>query len=95
MDVVKEVLDLGLGVLALSREKAEKLAAELSKKGKSQRKKSQAMINDFLKEGKEKQKELEKGLSRLIDDTLSRMDIATKGDIKRLENQIKKIKSRK
>jgi polyhydroxyalkanoate synthesis regulator phasin len=95
MDIVKEVMDLGLGVLALSREKAEKVAKDLAKKGKITRKESQVLINEFIKKGKIEEKNLEKTLSRLISGTFSKIDFATKDDIRRLESQIRKIKTHK
>jgi polyhydroxyalkanoate synthesis regulator phasin len=95
MDIVKEVLDLGLGVLALSKEKAEKLAKELAKKGKLTRKESEVLIKEFIKKGQTQEKNLERTLSRMISGTFSKIDFATKDDIRKLEAQIRKIKSHK
>jgi polyhydroxyalkanoate synthesis regulator phasin len=92
MDIAREIMDLGLGVLALSREKAGTVLNDLSKKGKFTRKQSQALIKEFVKRGQKEEKEMEIKLSKLIHGTISKFEFATKDDIRRLERQISKKK---
>jgi len=95
MDIVKEIMDLGLGVLAISKEKAGTILNDLSKKGKLTRKQSKALLQEFVKKGRKEEKELEMKLSKLMHGTLSKFDFATKDDIRRLERQIKAKKKSK
>jgi polyhydroxyalkanoate synthesis regulator phasin len=95
MDIAREIMDLGLGVLALSREKAGTVLNDLSKKGKLSRKQSQALIKEFVKKGQAEEKDLEKKLSKLMHGTLSKFEFATKEDIRRLERRISKQKADK
>jgi polyhydroxyalkanoate synthesis regulator phasin len=94
MNILKDALDLGLGAVVLTKEKADKIARELVKKGRLQEKERKGLVDDLIKRGKEEEKCLEKKLANMINSAFSSMDIASKSDIARLEKEIKKIASR-
>ncbi len=95
MDLLKEMVSLGMGVIVLTREKAEKAVNELVKQGKLKRKEGKDLIEELIKKGSKEAKGLESGFSKMLSSALSKLDIASKKDIRRLENEIEKIKSRK
>lgn len=92
MDIIKEMMDLGLGAVLLTEKKAKKLVNELIKKGKLKQKEGKNLMDELIKKGKAEGKDFERRLAQIISAKLSKLDIATKADIRRLENEIKKIK---
>jgi len=95
MGIVKEVMDLGLGIMVLTREKTEKIVDELVKRGKLKKNEGKGLVEELIKRGRAEQKDFEKRLSKIISQAYSKLDIATKDDVKKLEKEIKKIKARK
>ncbi len=95
MDIIKEVMDLGMGIFVISKKKADKIVKELVKQGKVKQEEAKDLIEELVKRGKAEQKDFEKKISKITSQTLSKLNIATKTDIKRLEGQIRKARSHK
>lgn len=95
MDVIKEIVDLGMGILTLTQEKAEKIVGELVKKGKIREKESKVLIRALVKKGKIQSEHLKAEVSKITKGVVSGLNLATREDVKRLEKEIVKLKKRK
>ena len=95
MDIIDDVVNLGLGALVFTRERAEKVMNDLVRRGKLTRTESKALLEELVRKGRKESRELEGSLAKLIKTAFSRLDIATKSDIRRLEGEIKKMRLRK
>lgn len=93
MDIVKEAVEIGLGALVLTREKAEKIANDLVKKGKLKKREGATLFEEIVKKGRAEEKELEASIAKIVSATFSKLNVANKADIRRLENEIKKLKA--
>ncbi|OYD16901.1 hypothetical protein CH333_02325 [candidate division WOR-3 bacterium JGI_Cruoil_03_44_89] len=78
----------GLGLLDLTREKAEKLVEELVKKGEVAKEKQSEFVEKLLEKTEKGRSEIEKIVERTITKVMKKLDIAAKSDIEKL---IKKI----
>ncbi|MDD5729789.1 MAG: polyhydroxyalkanoate synthesis regulator [Candidatus Omnitrophica bacterium] len=95
MDIIKEMMELGLGMLVLTKENAEKITNDLVKKGKLQKKEGKDLLEGIIKKGKAQEKEIEASVAKIVSQTLTKLNVANKADISRLEKEIKKLKSHK
>ena len=95
MDIIKEAMELGLGIFILTKKKTEKIVNELVKEGKLKRKEGARLIKKLIERGKVEEKYFEKKFAKAINLTFSKLDIATKGDIRKLEAKIRKLEAHK
>ncbi len=79
---------LGIGIAALTREKAEQLADELVQKGEISEDESKEFIKDLMKRSEQQRGELEKKIEAEVKKAAGRLNLATKEDMKRLEKKI-------
>lgn len=93
MDIFKEAVEIGLGALVITREKAEKIAHDLVKKGKLKEHEGASLLKEIVKKGRSEEKEIEAGITKIVRATFSKLNVAYKADIRRLENEIKKMKT--
>jgi polyhydroxyalkanoate synthesis regulator phasin len=91
-DLIKKTMLTGVGLAAMTREKAEELAKELIKKGELSEKEGKELVDDLLKKSEQAKKDLEKKMKDMVKKALKKMDVATKKDIARLEKNIRNIK---
>ena len=93
MDIFKEAVEMGLGALVLTREKAEKISNDLVKKGKLKEREGATLLEEMIKKGKVEEKAIEASIAKIVDTALSKLNVANKADIRRLENEIKRLKA--
>ncbi len=91
-DLIKKTILAGVGLAAMTKDKVEELAEELTKKGKLSEKEAKELLDDLLKRSKRAKKDLNKKMENVVTKVLKKMDVATKKDIARLDRKIKKIK---
>lgn len=95
MDMLKKAVELGLGALVITSENVEKATNELVKKGHLKKHEGKSLIKEMIKRGAVQEKKIEVNVARMVSETLLKLDIARKTDIRRLENEIKKLKAHK
>lgn len=92
-DLVNRVLLAGLGLAALTQEKAKKLVEKflaLEGVGKGE---TAAFIEELVKRGKDTQKKMTDLVKKEVGQILSKIDFASKKDIAELEKRIKKLEA--
>ena len=91
-DLIKKTMLTGVGLAAMTKDKVEELAKELTEKGEMSEKEGKELIDDLLKKSEQARKDLEKRVEDTVHKVLERMDVATKKDIAKLEKKIKNLK---
>jgi polyhydroxyalkanoate synthesis regulator phasin len=86
---------LGMGIAALTREKAEQLADELVKKGEITEDESSEFIKDLMKRSEQQKNELEKKIEIEMKKAAGRLNLASKDDLKKLEKKIAALEKKK
>jgi len=94
-DLIKKTMLTGVGLAAMTKDKVEELAKELSKKGKLSEKEGKDLLNELSKKSKQARKDLGKKVEDIVRKVLKKMDVATKEDIARLEKKIKHLEQEK
>lgn len=92
MDTIDKVLTAGLGALTMSRKKAEEIFDSLVKQGQAQKTARPGFVKDMLDAAEKTRKDVQELVSGQVQQALSRLDLATKEDISRLERKISEMR---
>jgi polyhydroxyalkanoate synthesis regulator phasin len=92
IDLIKKTMLAGVGLAAMTKDKVEELAEDLTKEGELSEKEAKKLLDDLLKRSKRAKKDLDKKMENVVMKVLKKMDVATKKDIARLDKKIKNIK---
>jgi len=87
-EVLKKAVALGLGVTAMSKEKAERLVEEMVRKGEVRPNESQELLTRLLQRGEEERTELKKIVQEQLRNVLAELRVATKDDVERLNERL-------
>jgi len=93
-NMIKKGMALGLGLVVASKEQAEKMVDELVKKGELSREESKELVDQLVQKGNETQKELDQIVSKRIKELFGELNLASKDDIKRLEQRLDQLENR-
>ena len=91
-DFVNTMLNLGLGTLIVTKEKAQAIARDLIKKGELSRSDAEKFVNALIKHGKQAKTEISTELTAAFKKTVSKFDFATKKEVKELKSEIARLK---
>ncbi|MBL0712848.1 MAG: hypothetical protein JJV98_04030 [Desulfosarcina sp.] len=92
IDLIKKTILAGVGLAAMTKDKVEELAEELTEKGELSEKEAKELVEDLLERSKQAKKDLNKKMEDVVTKVLKKMDVATKKDIAQLDRKIKNIK---
>jgi len=94
-DYARKIGLLGLGIAALTKEKAEGIVEELVAKGELSEEEGRTLAKDLLKKSETQRNALEKKIAQEVKKAAAKLNLATKDDIKRLEKKIEAAKKKK
>lgn len=79
---------MSLGMLSLTREKAEAIAKELVDRGETRREDAHELVDRLMERGEEERKALSKLVRDETKSVLKELDLATRGDVASLSKKI-------
>ncbi len=91
-DILKKTILFGLGLGAITRDKANSLVKDLKKKGYLNEKEGKKLVNDIVSESLRTQKKIQKSVEEQVKKAMKSSPLATKKDLKDLEKKISKKK---
>ncbi len=92
-DYVKKLGLFGIGIATLTKEKAEQIVGDFIKKGDINKEEGKAIVKELLEKSEEQRKDLIKRIDERTRETLKEKGVASKKDIKRLEERIEKLEA--
>lgn len=92
---LKKSIDKGLDYAFMTTEKLTKAAKEMAKENNLTKEEAKKLLDHLVARSDETRKNIEAGLQDLLKTTLSKMNIPTKEEIKKLEDRIKKLEGTK
>jgi len=92
IDIVQRLLDAGADFSQVTQRNAERLVKQLVEAGDLQVDQAQKAVNDLVEQGRKSRERLRKLIDREVQATVSRMGLATKADVRRLERKIETTK---
>lgn len=94
MGSFKDLFNLGLGTVIMTKEKAEEVVKELVKKGEVGKEEGKGMVAELIKKGKKSKKELENQIEQTVKGVVGKLNIATRKEIEELKKEIKQLKKK-
>jgi len=94
IDLIKKGFLAGLGLAAMTRDKAEELVKVAIEKGEISEKEGKGLVDKLLKRSEEAIKDLETKVEGIVRKALEKMNVATKDDISEIEEKIKNLEKR-
>lgn len=93
-ETLDKIFLAGLGAMSLTKEKAEEIFEEYVEKGKLKREQKSGFVKEILDTAAKSRSELEKIISEQLQKALAQMPLATKNDLKRIEEKLDQLLSR-
>ncbi|PIU29166.1 MAG: hypothetical protein COT09_02260 [Candidatus Hydromicrobium americanum] len=90
-DLIKSVVLASLGVLSLTREKAEKLAKDLIRKGELSETEEAKFVKDLMKKAEKAGGEIEEKIEKTVGKTLKKLNIPTRKDLDEIKEKLDKL----
>lgn len=87
-ETLDKLMLAGMGAMTMTRERAEEIFDEYVEKGKAQRDQRSGFVKDLMDRVEKSRKDMEKLVSEQVEKALSKQPLATKDDIKRLEDKL-------
>ncbi len=94
MDLFKKAALIGIGMMSLTEDKVSELIKELEKEGEISSKEGEDLLKKVLSKVDEDKKAVEERLRPVFKKYLSRIDIASKEDVLRLEKKVKALEKK-
>lgn len=91
MENVSKVLLAGLGALSMTRERAESIFEECVHRGQAEKENRSRFVQDLMDAADKARQDTEKVVAEQVDRVISRMNLATRDDIARLEEKLDKV----
>ena len=92
-NIARKVGLFGIGVAAITKDKADALVKDLIKRGDLNKDEGKKLVAEIVEKSKKSTKELETTVNRQVKDIINKTDVATKKEIKVLEAKIRKLEA--
>lgn len=93
-EALDKLMLAGLGAMSMTREKAEEIFDEYVEKGKAQKEQRSGFVKDVMDQAEKAKTDLEKTISEQLEKALVKQPLATKEDIKRIEEKLDQLLAR-
>ena len=90
-DLIKKTILAGLGVLSLTRKKAEEITKDLVKRGELAKTEEANFVKDLMKRAEKSRVEAEKKIEGIVEKTLIKLNIPTRKEFDTLKAKIDKL----
>ena len=90
-DFIKKSMLVGMGLVAMTREKIEEVIDALVKKGELSEKEGKEMVDDLVEKSKSVKKDLEEKVEMIVTDILKKLNIPTREELTELKKKIDKL----
>ena len=94
-EVIKKTVLAGLGLISLTREKAEEIAKDLIRRGELAETEEAKFVKDLLEKAEKSRGELEKKLEKTVETVLTKLNIPTRKEFEELKARVEEIASQK
>ena len=94
MSVLKDLVNLGLGALVVTREKVEEVVNELVKKGEVGQEEGKKLVEELIEKGKKSKKELEAQIEKIVKGATEKLDLPTRKELNGLKSEIEQLKEK-
>jgi len=90
-ETLDKFLLAGLGALSMTRERAEKIFDDYVSRGKAEKEARTGFVKDVMDTAEKTRSELEKIVSEQVNAAVSKLSLATRDDLARVEKKLDKL----
>ncbi len=94
-NTIKQIFLAGAGLVSSSKDKAEKIAKELIKKGELAVKDKDSFVSDLVKKAEQTKKSFDRTLEAAVKSILKKLDIPSRKEFNALKRDLEKMKKSK
>ncbi|MBW2003699.1 MAG: polyhydroxyalkanoate synthesis regulator [Deltaproteobacteria bacterium] len=94
LDLIKKTILTGVGLAAMTKDKVEELAKELTEKGEMTEKEGRELVDELMKKSEQAKKDLETKVENIVEKVLGKMNLASKEDISKIEKRLKRLEKK-
>ena len=93
-DFLRKAFNLGLGLVTVTKEKAEEVVNELIKKGEVSQEEGKKLVSELLEKGEKSREELEAQIEKITKGAVERLDLPTRKELNELKSEIEQLKEK-
>ncbi|HOV83902.1 MAG TPA: phasin family protein [Paludibacteraceae bacterium] len=90
-EIIKNAVLAGIGLISLTREKAEEFAKELIKKGELSENEKAKFIKDVLEQSEKSKTEIEEKIEKTVETVMAKMNIPSKKEFEELKKKVEEL----
>ncbi len=90
-ETLDKMMLAGLGALSMTRERAEQMFDEYVSKGKTERDNRTGFVKEVMDSADRTRSELEKMISKQVQETVTTLHLATQEDVQRIEQKLDQL----
>lgn len=92
--MMKKAFYLGLGVMSMTREKAERFYNEMIEKGQMSGEEAREFVDEAVKKGEEERKEMSKFIREEMDEFKKDWSMVSRAEFEALEARVKELEQK-
>jgi polyhydroxyalkanoate synthesis regulator phasin len=93
-ETLDKVMLAGLGAVSMTRERAEQMFDEYVSKGRAERENRSGFVKEVMDSAERTRSELEKMISKQVQETVTALHLATQDDVRRIEQKLDQLLSK-
>ncbi|MCK9275200.1 MAG: phasin family protein [Syntrophales bacterium] len=93
-DFIKKSMLMGIGLVSLTREKAEAFIDDLIKRGELSEKEGREAVDELVQRSKEVKSDVSRKVEKMVSDTLKRMNIPSRAEIDEIKMRIAELEKK-
>jgi polyhydroxyalkanoate synthesis regulator phasin len=93
-ETLDKLMLAGLGAVSMTRERAEQMFDEYVSKGKTERENRSGFVKEVMDSAQRTRSELEKMISKQVQETVTALHLATQDDVRRIEQKLDQLLSK-
>lgn len=90
-EIIKNAVLASIGLISLTREKAEEFAKELIKKGELSENEKAKFIKDVLEQSEKRKTEIEEKIEKTVETVIAKMNIPSKKEFEELKKKVEEL----
>jgi polyhydroxyalkanoate synthesis regulator phasin len=94
-ELIKKTLLAGVGLAYMTKEKAEEAAKKIAAEAKIAEGEGKKFVDELIKKSEEAKAGIEKIVNNTVETALTKLDLPTKAQMKKLEDRIKELEGKK
>jgi polyhydroxyalkanoate synthesis regulator phasin len=92
LELIKQSMLAGIGLVLKTKDEVEKLAKELIEKGKMSEKEGKNFLEAIREKSDDARNKLEKRVEKIVKEILKKMDVASRDELLALKKEIRELK---